>query len=66
MIERDRQIYYTIPDMAKMFNVHVRTIRRIIKDGKIEAFRVGAQWRVSSFALDEYIARNTNNKNGDR
>ncbi len=65
-MKRDRQKYYTIPDLAEMFGVHSRTIRRLIDDGEIQAFRVGAQWRVSSEQLDNYIESTTNKKSGEK
>jgi excisionase family DNA binding protein len=44
---------YTIEDVAKMLNVHPRTVRRYIDGGKLRGERVGGSWRISEEAMRE-------------
>lgn len=39
--------FYTIQEAADILQVHTNTIRNNIKSGKIKAFRIGSQWRIS-------------------
>jgi excisionase family DNA binding protein len=36
-------------------NLHVRTIRRLAKDGLIPALKVGKRWRFKRAALEEWL-----------
>ena len=44
---------YTVDDIAKMLNMHPRTIRRYIDKGQLRAERIGGSWRISEEALAE-------------
>lgn len=44
---------YSPDEVAKALGVHVRTVRRFIRDGKLKATRVGKQYRVPAAALAE-------------
>jgi len=44
---------YTVDDIAKMLNMHSRTIRRYIEKGQLRAERIGGSWRISEEALNE-------------
>ncbi|GMQ58720.1 hypothetical protein AN1V17_31150 [Vallitalea sediminicola] len=46
--------YYTIDEVAVKLEVHTKTIRRYIYSGKIQALKVGGQWRIYESALDKY------------
>lgn len=46
--------YYTIDEIAVKLEVHTKTIRRYIYSGKIQALKVGGQWRIYQGALDKY------------
>jgi excisionase family DNA binding protein len=47
----------TIREVADILRVHSRTAYRLVKDGTLQAIRVGTQWRVTESALHEYVAR---------
>lgn len=53
--------YYTIDEIASKLEVHVKTVRRYIYNGKIQALKVGGQWRVYQSALDKYYEKSTSN-----
>lgn len=48
----------TISEVADALNVSVLTVRREIKRGNIEAFRVGGQIRFTENSLLTYLKRN--------
>lgn len=49
--------YYTTEEVATMFRVSVRTVRRWIKDGSLEAVDIGRQYRIYHKAVTEFAAR---------
>lgn len=50
---------YTVEEVAKALKFHPYTIRRLIREGKIPAFKVGGQWRFRKDEIDNW----TRNKN---
>ncbi|MCA9641195.1 MAG: helix-turn-helix domain-containing protein [Myxococcales bacterium] len=42
---------YSVEQVAERLGLHVRTVRAYIREGKLEASRVGKQYRVSEAAL---------------
>jgi excisionase family DNA binding protein len=50
-------MYYTIEEVAKILKVSAATVRKLIKSGEIETFRVGSQIRITQEALDKYVQR---------
>lgn len=47
--------YYSIYEAAEILGVHHNTIRNRIKDGTLEAGRVGWEWRISRAALLAFV-----------
>ena len=47
--------FYTPREIAIMLSVHHRTILNMIVAGKLTAFKVGRQYRISQSNLAEYI-----------
>lgn len=45
----------TIEQAAEMLQVSVRTIQRMVKDGKIPGRQVGSQWRFDRDQLREWV-----------
>ncbi len=41
-------------DVAQRLNVHVRTVRNYVRDGRLKAVRVGKQYRISRADLQEF------------
>ena len=44
---------YTVDEVAEALKIHPYTVRRLVREGKIPAFKVGGQWR---FRKDEINA----------
>ena len=38
---------YTADEVAERLNLHVKTIRRYIRDGRLKAKRIGKEYRVT-------------------
>jgi excisionase family DNA binding protein len=39
--------YYSTEEVAELLDLHVRTIRRFIREGKLRATRIGKQFRIA-------------------
>lgn len=50
-------IYYTIQEVAERLKVHFHTVRKLLRQGEIQSFRVGNQIRVAHEDLEAYIQR---------
>ena len=46
---------YTIEEAAKILRVSVSTIRRMIKDGSLEATKVRFQLRIKKSSVDKHL-----------
>ncbi|MBP9706801.1 MAG: helix-turn-helix domain-containing protein [Oligoflexales bacterium] len=52
--------FLSIKEVAVYLRFHEITIYRLIKDKKIEAFKVAGNWRVKKECLDEYLKNRSN------
>lgn len=43
--------YYTAEEISKLLNIHVKTVQRYIREGKIRATKIGKSWRVTGHDL---------------
>ena len=59
MSEEKGALMMTNDQVAKYLNLHPLTVRRLARDGKIPAFKVGRQWRVKRELLDQWIEENS-------
>jgi excisionase family DNA binding protein len=48
---------YTIAEAARLLKVSKDTIRRMIKEGELESFRVGRQIRIRKDVLDKLMGK---------
>jgi excisionase family DNA binding protein len=46
--------FYTIDEVAQHLNLHVKTVRRYVRDGRLKARRIGKEYRVARADLDEF------------
>lgn len=44
--------------LAKLLKKHIRTVRRLLKDGRLPGARVGRGYRISRAALEEFLKGN--------
>ena len=47
--------WYTINEAAQLLGVHHNTILNRIKDGSLDAARIGWDWRISKKAIDDFM-----------
>jgi excisionase family DNA binding protein len=45
---------FTADEVAGRLNLHVKTIRRFIREGRLPAKRIGKEYRITRSALDEF------------
>jgi excisionase family DNA binding protein len=45
---------FTADEAAERLNLHVRTVRKFIRDGKLSAKRIGKEYRITRAALDDF------------
>lgn len=44
--------FYTVPEAADLLRVHVNTVYRLIRERKIEHYKIGAQIRIAAAELE--------------
>lgn len=45
---------YTIENVAELLDLHVKTVRRYVRDGRLKARRIGKQYRITNADLDAF------------
>lgn len=50
---------YTLKEIEDLLHVTRRTLYNWIKGGKLRAFRIGKEWRVTREALEEFTQTGT-------
>lgn len=50
--------FYTRQEVARLLNIHPMTVYREIKRGKLKAYRVANDFRISKTDLEAYMADN--------
>ncbi len=51
---------YTVKEVADLLRLSPRTVRKMIAEREITAFRVRDEWRVRASDLEEYMKRTEN------
>jgi len=54
-VRTPRREAISIADTARLLDVHYDTVRRLIKHGELQAFRVGRAIRIHRAALVRYV-----------
>ena len=47
-------LFYTADEVASVLNLHVKTVRRIVREGRLKARRIGKEYRIARAYLDEF------------
>ena len=45
---------FSANEVAEQLNLHVKTVRRLIREGRLPAKRIGKEYRITRSALDEF------------
>lgn len=48
---------YSVEEVADLLGLHVRTVRRYIREGRLKAVRIGKQYRIGRDGLEELTGR---------
>lgn len=51
--------FYTVDEAAEQIGVHPKTVRRYIFGGKLQALKVGGQWRIYADVLEAFMKTGT-------
>ena len=51
-------IFYTTEEVADMLKVNVKRIREMIKSKRLQAVRVGQEYRITDYQILQYIEEN--------
>ncbi|MFH1853927.1 MAG: helix-turn-helix domain-containing protein [Candidatus Omnitrophota bacterium] len=54
----------TVKDIAEYLDMHPMTIYKLVKIGKIPAFKVGTSWRIKRESIKKWIEKNEHRKDG--
>ncbi len=46
---------FTVDQIASLLDLHTKTVRRYIREGKLKANKVGGQWRVMRDDLERFV-----------
>jgi len=45
---------YTVDEVAALLNLHVKTVRRYVRDGRLKARRIGKEYRIARNDLTDF------------
>jgi excisionase family DNA binding protein len=48
---------YSVEEVATLLGLHVKTVRGYVHDGRLEAVRIGRQYRIGADALESFTGR---------
>jgi excisionase family DNA binding protein len=51
-----RQLY-SVEEVAALLGLHVKTVRGYVRDGRLEAVRIGRQYRIGADSLEAFTGR---------
>lgn len=49
------QDFYTVEELAKKLRVHVMTVYRYIKAGKLDAHKIGKEFRIKKTEFNKFL-----------
>ncbi len=59
-MHNETENHYTLSDLIDILGVGRRTLLKYIKQGKLRAFKLGNQWRVTEAELNKFKEKNSN------
>lgn len=59
-MHNETENHYTLNDLIDILGVSRRTLHKYIKQGKLRAFKLGNQWRVTEAELNKFKEKNSN------
>ena len=49
--------YLNIREVARQLRVGYGTVRKLLKAGDLESYKIGAQWRITQEQVDAYLEK---------
>jgi excisionase family DNA binding protein len=49
----------TVKEVCEVLRVHQSTVYKLIKEGRLSAFRIGRDWRIRRAAIARWLAAQT-------
>ncbi len=49
------EIYYSVDDVARLLKLHEKTVQRYIREGRLQANKVGKAWRINGHDLSQFV-----------
>ena len=46
--------YFTVEDVSDILNLHVKTVRRFLREGRLKGKKIGRAWRIPADGLKAY------------
>jgi len=59
-MHNETENHYTLSDLIEILGVTRPTLLKYIKQGKLRAFKLGNQWRVTEEELKKFKEKNSN------
>ncbi len=59
----NQEEFYTIKEVSELFKVAYLTVYRWIKDGKLESYKLGKQYKIKKADIDKFIQESKVNIN---
>lgn len=57
------QKIYKVDEVAQILGVQPRTVRTMCRDHRIQAFKIGYEWRIPENSLNEFIEKQIKEQN---
>jgi len=57
MAENEQPVVLTVREVASLLRIHRPKVYELIKDGTVEAFKIGADWRVRRDSIERLIGK---------
>ena len=54
------KMYYSIDEAAEILDLHPRTVRIYVREGKLSGKKIGKEWRISRSALNTFLGGEEN------
>ena len=54
----------TLREVAKYLGLHVMTVYKLTREGRVPAAKIGGQWRFKRDVLDEWLETQMNQRSG--
>jgi len=51
-------VFYTTEEVADILKVHVKTVREMIKSKRLQAVKVGKEYRITDDQIRQYVEEN--------